>query len=178
MMVYFKWDILLESLRLCYSFDNCSSHYIPRQLSLPPSSLCTSYISLWLWHKHNNLPLKKLRPLIFFQKSKKKKNHTIESQNEYVSHFYIWLLLAQNQWEKRWIQKKKKRGGKWFSPQMWLITNYLMCQKHTERIRIIHTVQDFTYEYDLLGKIWSPLKYDGGAEEILFLCRFYTQLFC
>lgn len=42
--------------------------------------------------------------------------------------------------------KKKKKEGKWFIPQMWLIRNYLKGQNHTERIRIKHTAQDFTYE--------------------------------
>ena len=41
---------------------------------------------------------------------------------------------------------KKKGGGEWFIPQMWLIKNYFKCQNHTERIRIKHTAQDFTYE--------------------------------
>lgn len=39
------------------------------------------------------------------------------------------------------IAKKKKKEGK-----MWLIRNYLKGQNHTERIRIKHTAQDFTYE--------------------------------
>lgn len=41
---------------------------------------------------------------------------------------------------------KKKKEGKRFIPQMWLIRNYLKGQNHTERIRIKHTAQDFTYE--------------------------------